>query len=203
MLTDWAETLAALPPHALLLVAAGLLFVETALLIGFAVPAEITLLVVGLLSHQDVLPLAVALLVCVAAGIFGDQAAYWIGRTFHATTPGRRSSRLGRYRARAESLLRRRGGPAVFLARWIPFVRTCMPVTAGASGLSAPVFTLFATVGVATWMSTTVLIGYAAGGSLAVATTWAGRGTAIACLMVAITAAVVIIRRRRLHSCRS
>ncbi|WP_086663636.1 DedA family protein [Lentzea kentuckyensis] len=198
MFTDWADTLTTLPPHTLLLVAAGLMFVETALLVGFAVPAELTLLVVGLLSYQGALPLVAGLPVCVAAGIAGDQAAYWTGRTFHARTPT--STRMARYRERAESLLRRRGGPAVFLARWIPFVRTCMPVTAGASGLSAPVFTLFAAAGVATWMSATVLIGYAAGGSLAMATTWAGRGTATVCLVVAIAAAVVIIRRR--HSAR-
>ncbi|MFD9704517.1 DedA family protein [Lentzea sp. NPDC059081] len=196
MFTDWVDTVAKLPPHTLLLVAALLMFVETAVLIGFAVPAESTLLVVGLLGYQGVLPLTLSLPVCVAAGIAGDQVAYWTGRTLHTRRTVRASSRAARYLDRAESLLRGRGGPAVFFARWIPFVRTCMPLSAGASGLPAPVFTAYSAAGVVTWMSTNVLVGYAAGGSLAAASRWAGRGAAIACFVVAAGVVVLIVRRR-------
>jgi membrane protein DedA with SNARE-associated domain len=198
--TEWIPGLAALPGWAIILIAAALLFVETALFVGLVLPAEMTLLLVGLLAYQGVIDLAVCLPVFIVAGALGDQAAYWSGRLIDSRTHQARAKggRFATHSRRAERMLVRWGGPAVLIGRWIPFVRTFMPVAAGVTRLNSVVFLVFACGGVVTWMTTTVLIGYSAGGSLELAGRWAGQGT-IAVVGVAVVVTLVLrgVRHRK------
>jgi membrane-associated protein len=122
-----------------LLTAIGLLglfaivFVESGLLVGFFLPGDSLLFTAGLLASKGQLSLSAVIAVCVVAAVAGDQAGYLIGRRFG---PGFLATERWFTRpdhvARAEDLFTRRGGAAVLLARFIPIVRTFVPVVAGA-----------------------------------------------------------------------
>jgi membrane protein DedA with SNARE-associated domain/membrane-associated phospholipid phosphatase len=187
-LTHW-------PPPLIYLVAAVLVSAETATVLGLAAPGEITLLIVGFLCYRGTLYLVVALPVMVAAALAGDSLGYLAGRRLG---PRLRSTRLGRRVgdqrwARADALLLRHGGRAVFLARFIAFARTLTPRLAGMSGLRYRVFLPWNAAGVLGCAGGTLLVGYAAGRSYATVTQVFGQASSAVLALLLLIVAIVII----------
>lgn len=127
------EQFSALAPFLVYLTVWTIVFVETALLIGFFLPGDSVLFSAGLVaaSHDD---LNVAIL---ATGVFlcafvGDQIAYVIGRKWgRPYLQRRKSTRWQHLVDRSESFYTKYGWWAVVIARYIPWVRTFVPVQAG------------------------------------------------------------------------
>jgi undecaprenyl-diphosphatase len=61
--------------------------------------------------------------------------------------------------------VRRRGGRAVFLGRWIGVLRALVPSLAGAAGIPYRIFLFFNVLGGITWATSFILLGYVAGSS--------------------------------------
>jgi membrane protein DedA with SNARE-associated domain len=111
-------------------------------------------------------PLALVLVVVVLAAIVGDSVGYEVGR--HFGTRVLASGRLDKHRDRldkAQSLLARRGGAAVFLGRWTAFFRAVMPALAGSARMAYPRFLLYNATGGLLWGVAVVMIGFLAGRS--------------------------------------
>src|SRR3954467_13211730 len=110
------------------LVVSVLVFAEDALFVGFVIPGETAAVLGGVtasLGHTSVAVMAVAVVV---AAILGDSAGYVVGERYGTRLLDLRP--LVRRRARIDSaraLLARRGGPAVFLGRFVAFLRAVMP----------------------------------------------------------------------------
>ncbi|HEY4270070.1 MAG TPA: VTT domain-containing protein, partial [Galbitalea sp.] len=82
-------------------------------------------------------PLVVVLSVAVAATMVGDALAFTIGRRIGIERWGwMRGRRMSAAFARASTGLRRRPGLYLVGAKFLPFVRVAVTMTAGASGLS-------------------------------------------------------------------
>lgn len=77
--------------------------------------------------------LGVAVTAVVAGDFLAQRTGRSLGTRLHAGHLGRRVP--GVARRRAESLMTRHGGRAVFLARFLPVVRTLVPHVAGATSL--------------------------------------------------------------------
>jgi membrane-associated protein len=103
----------------------------------------------------------------------------------------------------APELLARRGGGAVFLGRWVAFLRAVMPALAGSARMPYPNFLVWNASGGITWGATVVLLGYAAGASYAQAEKTFGRDVAVVVLAVAVVALVVRRLGRRRADCRA
>ena len=159
---DTVLSLSGLPAYALVgLLAAA----EAAAFIGLFLPGEAALLLGGVLASQGRVSLPVMIAVAVVAAIVGDSIGYEIGRR---GGPALKRSRLGRVVGPArwekgESLLERRGGPAVFFGRWVGLLRALVPCLAGMGRMPYPRFLLWNASGGLLWASFVVLTGYAAG----------------------------------------
>lgn len=114
-------------------VLAGLaIMLETSVLIGLIVPGDTVVLVAA--TGVDGVPQAVALGASVVLGaLVGESIGYALGRWLG---PHIRQSWLGRRIGahnweRSERYLRRRGGLAIFLSRFLPVLHSLVPLTVG------------------------------------------------------------------------
>ena len=194
-LTDWLLSLHGLPVYGLV----GLLvFAEDALFVGFVLPGETAAVLGGVAANRGHATLPAMLAVVVGAAIIGDTVGYEIGRHL-----GPRILRSRVLKNRGERLdaareqLARRGGAAVFLGRFVAFLRATMPALAGTAGMPYPRFLAFNAAGGLVWGSAVVLLGYLAGNSYATIEKTFGRATALTVLAVVVVAVVVWRVRRR------
>ncbi|WP_396884568.1 DedA family protein [Mycobacterium sp. SMC-8] len=98
------------------------------------------------------------------AAFLGAQAGYLIGRYIGTSIfkPGARVFKQG-YLDEAHVFFERRGPAAVVIARFVPIVRTLMPLTAGAAKMNYAVFTAYNLVGALAWGAGLPLMGYGLG----------------------------------------
>jgi membrane protein DedA with SNARE-associated domain len=182
---------------------AGLVFAEDALFLGFVIPGETAAVLGGVDASRGHVSLSLMVMLVIAAAIIGDSVGYEMGR---AVGPRVLSlSALEKHRGRvddARSVLARRGGSAVFFARFVAFFRAVMPALAGASHMPYRRFLVFNAVGGAVWAVSFVLLGYLAGNSFRAVEKTVGRGVA-AVVLVLVLAAVVVWRLRRQRRRRS
>lgn len=164
---DWEQWLLTVPVGVIYSVALLLPFIESAVFVGLVVPGETALLVAGAvagLGHAD--PFVVAACGIVGA-VAGDTVGFLIGRRLGPRlTTGRLGRMIGTARwERAEGFVRRYGGHAVFLGRWVGFARALVPALAGAGGLGYRRFLVWNALGGAVWATSVTLLGYLAGHS--------------------------------------
>jgi len=142
-----------------------LVFSEAALLVGFFLPGETAVVVGGVLAQAGSVNLEAMMTVVVLSAIAGDSVGYLVGRTAgpwllsHWPLRGRASVQ------RAKSLLERRGGPAVFIGRFVTFARAVIPGLAGMSGLRYRTFLLYNALGGLLWGVGYTMLGYLVGRS--------------------------------------
>lgn len=193
------DAIRSVPPALAYAIIALLVFGEAAVFIGFVLPGETAVLLGGFLAsqgHLDIVTLTILVVVC---AIVGDTVGYEVGKHL-----GPRVLQLGILRKhqsrldKAQDSLRRRGGPAVFLARWTAFFRAVMPGLAGLSQMRYRTFLPWNALGGIAWGVTYCLIGYFAGASYEKVASKIGEGTAVVIAVLVIAALVAWrIRRKR------
>lgn len=153
----------ALGPWALAGIAV-MVFIESGVLFPF-LPGDSLILTAVLLHVQlNLSPLAIAGVAFVAA-VAGDQAGYWLGHRF-----GRRFFRddarvLTTARLREAEVFFDRYGPAsLVLGRFVPFVRTYVPLVAGAARLRYRRFVVWNVSGALLWVATLTVVAVWLGG---------------------------------------
>lgn len=117
------------------LLAGFAILLETSVLVGLVVPGDTIVIVAGTAVSS---PLEGVLLgvVVVLGALAGESIGFWLGRLIG---PRLQHSRLGRRIGeknwqRSERYLRRRGGPAIFISRFLPVLHSLVPLTVGMSG---------------------------------------------------------------------
>ncbi|AWT25806.1 putative membrane protein [Corynebacterium provencense] len=144
------------------------LFAETGLLIGFFLPGDSLLFVAGLFTGGDdpVFPVWKLLLVAVIFAVLGDQLGYQIGRWTGPSILRSRAARIiGEERIdKAHEFFRSRGPHAVILARFVPVIRTIVPVLAGISGMERRRFIPYNIIGGVAWACLIPVAGHFLGG---------------------------------------
>ncbi|MGH3447336.1 MAG: DedA family protein [Nocardioidaceae bacterium] len=186
------EAIQDLPPVAAYVIIAALVFGEAAVFIGFVLPGETAVLLGGFLASVGHLNIfALCALVFVSA-VIGDTVGYEVGKKFGPKVVASRA--LRRYRSRLDSargMLRRRGGPAVFLGRFTAFFRAVMPGLAGLSGMRYRKFLLWNALGGLVWGVGACMLGYAVGASYETVASAIGRGSAIAVVVLLVVGLLV------------
>ncbi len=151
-----------------ILVACAMIFAETGLLVGFFLPGDSLLFLVGLnlagIWHD--VPIWVACLAISLAGLAGDQTGYWLGRRIGPAIFTRPNSKFFSQKnvERAHEFFERYGSKAVTLAHFVPIMRTFVPVAAGVGVMSWRKFTTYNVIGVIGWGTGVTLLGYFLGG---------------------------------------
>jgi membrane-associated protein len=150
------------------LVAWLIVFAETGLLIGFFLPGDSLLFTAGVLAGQGKLELWLLLPGAFLAAVAGDQVGYVIGHRAGPRLFRRPDSRLFKqeYVTRTHEFFEHHGPKAVVLARFVPVVRTFMPVLAGVGKMNRRLFTIYNLIGGLIWAIGVTLLGYALGNAI-------------------------------------
>jgi membrane-associated protein len=95
------------------------------------------------------------------AAVGGDTANYWIGHAIGAKAyTGEVKWIKKEYMDRTHTFFEKHGGATIFLARFVPIIRTFAPFVAGVSEMSYGHFITWNLVGGVTWVATFTLLGY-------------------------------------------
>jgi len=130
---------------------------ETGMVFGFLLPGEVTVILGGALASRGNVPLAAVLFASVLGPLAGDTAGFFLGRRYGEELIRRRSKK--RF-DRAHRWLTKRAAGAIFLGRFVPFVRTVMPMTAGAVRIQPRRFFPWDFTAAALWGVGSTLLGY-------------------------------------------
>jgi membrane-associated protein len=146
----------------------AIVFAETGLLVGFFLPGDSLLFTAGFLASQDLLNIWILIPVCFVAAVTGDAVGYGFGHRVGRRLFQRSESRFfkSEYLVRAEVFFLRYGGKAVVLARFLPIVRTFVPIIAGVGAMPYGRFAVFNVVGAVLWAIGVPLAGYFLGSAI-------------------------------------
>ncbi len=141
-----------------------IIFLETGALVFF-LPGDSLLVMAGFYAAKGDLDILWLNALLIPMAILGDATSYWIGRRTGPHLFNRPRSRFfnpDHVRA-AHEFYERHGGKAIILARFMPLVRTFVPVVAGIAGMTYRRFATFNVVGGAAWVGSMTLTGYVLG----------------------------------------
>lgn len=136
-------------------------FIETGLLFPL-LPGDSLLVVAGIYAAKGDLNLALLNGLLIPAAILGDAASYFIGKKLGPRLFTRPRSRFFRpeYVQKAHEFYERHGGKAIIIARFVPIVRTFVPVVAGVAQMTYRKFASFNIIGGVGWVLSMTLAGY-------------------------------------------
>jgi membrane-associated protein len=134
-------------------------------------PGDSLLFLAGLFASTSAtgdhphLNLAVVLIGAFLVAVIGAEIGYVIGR-YYGTKLFKPDARIfkTKYLERAHEFFERRGAPAVVIARFVPFVRTIVPMLAGTSNMRHRAFAIANVIGAAIWAVGVTIAGYFIGG---------------------------------------
>jgi membrane-associated protein len=141
----------------------AIIFAETGLLIGFFLPGDSLIVTAGLLAATtgvfNVFWLGCLLTV---ASVVGNTVGYGIGKTAGPRLFTREDSVLfnKKHLYRAHEFYERHGGKTIVIARFMPIVRTFVPVVAGMAAMDYRRYTLYNVLGGIGWIWGVLFIGY-------------------------------------------
>ncbi len=136
----------------------AVVFSESGLLIGFFLPGDSLLFTAGLLASPgfglfSIWHLAIGAWI---AAVLGDNVGYEFGKRVGVKLFRKEESLLFKPEnvIKAQEFYEKHGGKAIILARFMPIVRTFVPVVAGIGKMDHKKFTLFNFIGgtIWTWM---------------------------------------------------
>lgn len=142
-----------------------IIFLETGALVPF-LPGDSLLVVAGLYAGQGSLSILTLNLVLPICAILGDATSYAIGRALGPRLFTRPKSRFfnPEHLKAAHAFYEKHGGKAIIIARFMPIVRTFVPVVAGAAQMPYARFATFNVVGGFAWVLSMTIVGYYLGG---------------------------------------
>ena len=142
----------------------AIIFSETGLLIGFFLPGDSLLVTAGLLASQPQFGLNIWLLglLLTIAAIVGNTVGYAIGRYTGPRLFTRDDSLLfkKKHLYQAQAFYEKHGGKTLVIARFMPIVRTFVPVVAGLGAMNLRSYTAYNVLGAVLWIWSMIFIGY-------------------------------------------
>ena len=153
-------------PVARTLFAAVGMFCETSILIGLVVPGD-TIVIIASTAVQSPVEYVSLLVAVVLGSLAGESVGFALGRWFgHAIRHSRLGARIGEKNwERADKYVQRRGGPAVFVSRFLPILHSLVPLTAGAGEMRYRRFLAWTAPACVIWATAYVTFGTLAAGS--------------------------------------
>lgn len=141
-----------------------IVFLETGALVFF-LPGDSLLVMAGLYAAKGDLDMVLLNAIVIAAAWAGPFLSYWIGARMGPRLFNKPRSRFFRpeHLKAAHGFYEKHGGAAIIIARFMPLVRTFVPVVAGMAQMNYRRYVLFTVVGGAAWVLSMTLLGYLLG----------------------------------------
>jgi len=140
----------------------AIIFLETGVFFGFFFPGDSLLFTAGFVASQHLLSLPLLLLGVLIAAILGDSFGYWFGKKAGVKLFVREDSFFfkKKYVADAEHFYEKHGKKTIILARFIPIIRTFVPIVAGIGNMKYSTFLSYNIIGGALWSLGLTLFGF-------------------------------------------
>lgn len=138
-----------------------IVFLETGALVFF-LPGDSLLFMAGMYAGRGDLNILLLQALLIPAAIIGDAISYTIGSRAGPALFSRPESRFFKpqHMKAAHDFYERHGGKAIILARFMPVVRTFVPVVAGIGKMPYKRFASFNVIGGAAWVLSMTVGGY-------------------------------------------
>jgi membrane-associated protein len=143
------------------------IFAETGLLIGFFFPGDSLLFAAGIYTTElaksffDV-HYSVIIILVILASILGNMAGFWFGNKTGPLLYERKENWLfkRKYLVRAHDFYEQYGKGTIFLAKFLPIVRTFAPIVAGVVKMDKKTFHFYNILGSICWVGSMMLGGH-------------------------------------------
>ena len=129
-------------------------------------PGDSLLVVAGIYAAKGDINLAILTAILIPAAVVGNGVAYFLGKSVGPKLFSNPNSRFFKpeYARKAHDFYERYGASAIVIARFVPIVRTFVPVIAGIAKMPYRQFVVYNIAGGALWILSMGLGGYFLGG---------------------------------------
>jgi membrane-associated protein len=138
------------------------IFCETGLVVTPILPGDSLLFALGSFAALGILKVELLIIVLVIAAVAGDTVNYTIGKFFGPRIFQQKSSRFFKkeYLDKTRAFYDKHGGKTIFLARFIPIIRTFAPFVAGIGSMTYSRFIFYNISGGVSWIVLFIAAGY-------------------------------------------
>jgi membrane-associated protein len=144
-----------------------IVFAETGLFVGFFLPGDSLLFTAGiyLRKHPESfydLHYSVVVILIIIASVLGNMVGYWFGRKAGPVLYNRKESWYfkRKHLNKAHDFYEQYGKGTIFLAKFLPIIRTFAPIVAGIVKMERGQFMFYNIIGSIAWVVSMVLGGY-------------------------------------------
>lgn len=140
----------------------AIVFAESGLFFGFFLPGDSLLFTAGLLASQGYFSIVVLALGSFVCAVAGDSVGYTFGKKVGPKIFTKEDSLFfhKKHIERASAFYAHYGVKAIILARFIPIVRTFVPIVAGVGNMEYKKFIVSNIVGGAIWTIGITVLGF-------------------------------------------
>ena len=150
------------------------IFAETGLFVGFFLPGDSLLFAAGIFMNVLVKELAggsdhgfgfyhiIIILMVIIASVIGNLVGYWFGFKTGPLMFERKDTWIfkKKHLLRAKAFYEQYGKATIFVAKFLPIIRTFAPIVAGIVKMPRPVFIFYNIIGSVCWVSSMILGGF-------------------------------------------
>jgi membrane-associated protein len=139
-----------------------IVFAETGLFAGFFLPGDSLLITAGLIAASGRLELLPVMAILTLGAVLGDSTGYLIGRKLDKRIFSKRETVFfhPEHLEKTRRFYERHGSKTIFLARFVPVVRSFAATLAGVTGMPYHKFLFFSFTGASAWVACFTMVGY-------------------------------------------
>ena len=140
----------------------GIIFAESGLFVGFFLPGDSLLFTAGFLASQNFLNIWILVIGSFLAAVIGDSVGYAFGKKIGPKIFTKKDSLFFHQQnvEQAKIYFDQYGKKTLIMARFIPVVRTFVPILAGVGQMSYKTFLTYNILGGLLWTTGLTLLGY-------------------------------------------
>lgn len=142
-----------------------IVLLESGFIFGFFLPGDSLLFTAGLLASQGYLNVGILIVISIIGAIIGNTVGFYTGSKLGTRLFRREKSVIFSPKRveEAHEFFEKQGPKSLILARFIPAVRTFVPIIAGVAGMKYKTFIMFNAIGGALWGLLLPLLGFTLG----------------------------------------
>ena len=137
------------------------IFIETGLVVMPFLPGDSLIFAAGTFAALGSLNIYILAFILMVAAILGDTVNYWIGNLLAVRVKNGEIKWIRKeYMDRTHKFFEKHGGKTIFLARFVPIIRTFAPFVAGVGNMAYSYFISYNFIGGITWVALFTCAGY-------------------------------------------
>lgn len=166
-----------------------MIFIESAFPFGFFLPGDTVLFAAGIFAAKGYYSITLIMFLIFMANFAGVTIGYLTGKSMGKRYIREESKFIFKreYIEKAEAFYAKHGGKAIILGRFIPAVRSFVPIVAGVAKMKYSDLMFYNAVGAILWATSVPALGYFLGAWLE------ARGINVELLVMPIILAVIVI----------